>query len=267
LARQEQNKQRGKAPVVALIRDSHVPMHRQLARQLRESIAAGAYRPGDRIPTEPELSQQFGVSRITARQAVEHLCREELVVRKQGKGTFVSGPLVHHDLHELRGIYDELVDQGLNPETEILEFGEVVAPSRIADRLDSGKRKVLYWRRLYKLAGRPFGLSSVHLIPNNKKIDERTVSRLPTYSIIESVLKLAIERAEVRIRYQRGPASITRPLALPNGAPLMVLERVSFSPDGLPREHTIYYAKAESYEFSLRVRGKLSLAASLKEAS
>lgn len=257
----------GKAKVVPLMRDSHVPMHRQLSRQLREAIAKGVYRPGDRIPTEPELVQRFGVSRITARQAVERLAREGLVVRKQGKGTFVSGPLVHHDLHELRGIYDELVEQGLNPETEILEFRQTVAPPRIAERLQSGERKLIHWRRLYRLNGRPFGVSSVHLDPGGSEIDRDTVARLPTYSILESVLKLCVDRADVRIRYEHGNAAISRVLGLRRGAPLMVLERVSYSPDGIAREHTIYYAKAESYEFSLRVRGKLPLAASLKQAS
>ena len=56
-----------------LRRDSHVAMHRQLAQQLRQAIAGGGYRPGDRLPTEPELAARHAVSRITARQAVMQL--------------------------------------------------------------------------------------------------------------------------------------------------------------------------------------------------
>ncbi len=138
---------RGLSVVVPMQRESRVPMHRQIAHQLREAISKGEYALGDRIPTEPELSEHFGVSRITARQAVEHLVRDGVVVRKQGKGTFVQGPLVRHDLLQLRGIFDELVDQGLNPATELLEYGERVPPARVADKLGSGERKVLHWRR------------------------------------------------------------------------------------------------------------------------
>jgi DNA-binding GntR family transcriptional regulator len=126
------------AKVIPLARDSHVAMYRQLAQQLRGAITRGDYRPGDKIPTEPQLIRRFGVSRITARQAVDALAREKLVIRKQGKGTFVAGPLVHHDLLELRGIYDELVAQGLEPHTRLLELagGPAGADRRTArDRL------------------------------------------------------------------------------------------------------------------------------------
>lgn len=257
---------RGLSVVVPLQRESRVAMHRQIAHQLREAIAKGAYGPGDRIPTEPELSERFGVSRITARQAVEHLVREGAVARKQGKGTFVQGPLVRHDLLELRGIYDELVEQGLNPETELLEYGESVPPARVADRLGSGERKVLHWRRLYRLNGRPFGLSFVHVDAAGTAIDRDTAARLPTYEILRSVLRVKIDRADVAIRYEPGKAAVCRAMGFPTGTPLMVLERVSYSADGRPREHTLYYAQASSYEFSIRVRGPMDLVSNLKQA-
>lgn len=257
---------RGLSVVVPMQRDSRVPMHRQIAHQLREAIAKGAYRPGDRIPTEPELSERFGVSRITARQAVEHLVREGVVARKQGKGTFVEGPLVRHDLLELRGIYDELVEQGLNPEIELLEFGEGVAPARVADKLGSGDRKVLHWQRLYRLNGRPFGLSFVHMDARGVHVDRATAQRLPTYEILRAVLHVVIDRADVAIRYEPGKAGVCRAMGFPSGTPLMVLERVSYSADGQPREHTLYYAQASSYEFSIRVRGPMGLVSHLKQA-
>jgi GntR family transcriptional regulator len=258
--------QRGLSVVVPLQRESRVAMHRQIAHQLREAIAKGQYGPGDRIPTEPELSERFGVSRITARQAVEHLVREGLVVRKQGKGTFVQGPLVRHDLLELRGIYDELVQQGLNPETELLEYGERVPPARVADRLASGERKLLHWRRLYRLKGKPFGLSFVYMDAAGTPIDRDTVTRLPTYEILRSVLRVEIDRADVASRYEAGKAGVCRAMGFPSGTPLMVLERVSYSAHGQPREHTLYYAQASSYEFSMSVCGPMGLVSNLKQA-
>src|SRR5947207_10257391 len=84
------------ARMTPLARDSHVAMYRQLAQQLRESIERGDYQTGGKIPTEPQLSARFGVSRITARQAVDALAREGLVIRQQSKGTFVAVPLVRH---------------------------------------------------------------------------------------------------------------------------------------------------------------------------
>ena len=144
--------------LLPLQRESRTPMHRQIAQQLREAVASGHFGPGDKTPTEPELSAYFGVSRITARKAVEILAREGVLVRQQGKGTFVQGPVVRHDLLELRGIYDELVKQGLKPEIQLLDYGHIVPKVKIADKLETGERKVLHWQRLYLLNGRPFGL-------------------------------------------------------------------------------------------------------------
>ena len=131
-----------------LARDSHVAMYRQIASQLRDAIAGGVYKPGEKIPAEPLLTRRFGVSRITVRQAIDALSREGLVIRKQGKGTFVTVPTVHYDLLELRGIYDGLVAEGHNPQTLLLAFAQTSPPSRIAQRLACGHRKLLYWRRL-----------------------------------------------------------------------------------------------------------------------
>ncbi len=256
----------GRNAVAPLSRDSHVAMHRQLAQQLREAIARGVYKPGARIPTEPELIERYAVSRITARQAVNHLAREGLVIRKQGKGTFVAGPVVRHDLHELRGIYEELVAQGLNPKTELIEFAEVVPPPRVAERLGGVDGRLPAWKRLYRLEGQPFALSWVHLNPGAATVTRAQAAAHPTYSVLESLLGLRIERADIAIRYQRAGRDVRRLLGVPAGAPMMVLERVSFSADGIPREHTLYYAKAESYVFSITVRGKLPITPSLTAA-
>ena len=249
-----------------LLRDSGVAMHRQIAQQLKDLIARGEWQAGERIPTEPELSAQFGVSRITARQAVEHLVREGLVFRRQGKGTFVDVPRVRHDLLELRGIFDELVGQGLNPKTELLAFGKALAPARVAARLSCEGERLAHWQRLYRLQGRPFGLSCVYLYAPEFEVDRETAERLHTYDILKSVLKVQIDRADVAIRYEVGKAGICRAMNLPVGTPLMVLERVSYDTAGRAREHTLYYAEATSYEFAIRVRGPLRLVSNLNQS-
>ncbi|HET8610368.1 MAG TPA: GntR family transcriptional regulator [Burkholderiales bacterium] len=252
--------------IAPLSRNSHIAMHRQLAQRLREAIVNGIYKPGERIPTEPELIERYGVSRITARQAVDHLAREGRVIRKQGKGTFVAEPVVRHDLLDLRGIYEELVAQGLDPGTEIIEFAETLPPPHVAERLQSGSRPLASWKRLYRLRGTPFALSCVYLSPGSARVTRAQAARHPTYSVLESVFGFRITHADISIAYQRATPELRKLLRLPAGAPVMVLERVSYSADGVPREHTMYYAKAESYVFSIKVRGKLPITESFREA-
>ncbi|MGQ0547732.1 MAG: GntR family transcriptional regulator, partial [Betaproteobacteria bacterium] len=197
-----------------LRRDSHVAMHRQLAQQLREAIGAGKYRPGDRLPTEPELAARHGVSRITARQAVMQLVRDALVVRRQGKGSFVAEPPVRHDLVDLRGIYDELVARGVNPTTELLDYAEVVAPANVAERLRSGARKVQHYKRLYLRRGEPFAVSWAYLSPAVPKMARELVAAHTTYHLFESFMHLKISHADLSVRARAATPELRKLLKL-----------------------------------------------------
>lgn len=256
-----------KAPARLLVRDSHISLHRQIAQRLRESIAAGTYKAGDRIPTESQLIAQYGVSRITVRQAVLHLAREGVVIRKKGKGTYVGGPVVHHDLLQLRGIYDALVAGGHNPQTKLLSFGEVQPPARVGQRLRTGTTPLVSWCRLYLLGGKPFAVSWAHLAPARSRITRDDAGAHPMYELVEKLLHWKIDRADISIRYGTASAQVRKHLRLPAGSPIMALERVSYCSEGIPREHTVYFAKAAAYEFSLTVRGKLPITQSLREAA
>ncbi len=251
--------------VVRLRRDGPVAMHRQLAEQLRQAISHGVYKQGERIPTEPELATRYEVSRITARQAVMQLVRDGLVVRRQGKGTFVSAANVQHDLAELRGIYAGLVAQGVNPTTQILEFGETEPPARVAERLGSETQKLLSWKRLYLRRGTPFAVAWVYLAPGVPKIARELVARRPSYDIFESVLGLKISHADISIRAQAATAELRSLLRMPPATPVIALERVSFLGDGTPIEYTLYCAHADIYEFSFKVRDKVDIASVLAE--
>ena len=261
-------KRRSITPLVTgfepLARDGPVAMHRQIAAYLRDCIAQGIYKSGQRIPGELELIQKFGVSRITVRQAIEALALEELVVRKQGKGTFVALPTVRHDLHELRGIYDELVAQGHAPETRLLQYGLSQPPARIAQRLGTGQRKLPHWWRLYEVRGTAFAVSKVYLNAGRTHFSREDIERNPTYQIVEKLMGERIGKADVSIRYIGANAELAGILKLRPHSPLLAFERVSHSVEGVPREHSLYYAPAEAYEFSLTIRGKLAFSPMLK---
>jgi GntR family transcriptional regulator len=87
-----------------LSRSSPEPLYRQLAGHLENEIGSGRLKPGDRLESEGLLTHRFQVSRITLRQAVAELVRKQLLVRKQGKGTFVTAPAVRHDLRRSHGL-------------------------------------------------------------------------------------------------------------------------------------------------------------------
>jgi len=249
---------------VKLRRDSHVALHRQLAQQLRQAIAAGDYKPGDRLPAEPALAESRRVSRITARQAVMQLVRDGLVVRRQGKGSFVAAAPVQHDLVDLRGIYDELVAGGVNPNAELLDYAEVVPPANVAERLRSGARKVLHYQRLYLRGGEPFAVSWAYLAPQLPKLAREIVAAHTTYHLFEKFMRLGISHADLAVRARAPSAELRKLLRLRAGSPVIALERVSYLADGSPAEFTLYCANAENYEFALKLRGKVPITPALQ---
>ena len=248
-----------------LLRESPVALHRQLAQQLRDAIRDGTYKPGDRIPTEPELAALHGVSRITARQAVLHLVQEGLVARKQGKGTFVSALRMQHPIADLRGFYDELVAQGIGPTTELLGFGRMVPPPRVAERLRSGAQPVVAWKRLYLRDNVPFAIAWVYLSPTVGPVTHEMAQAHLSYHIFEKILKLKIDHAALAVRAQSSTAEMRKLLRMRTSTPVLALERVSYLADDTPIEYALYCAHAGSYEFAFKVRNKVDVAGSLSQ--
>jgi GntR family transcriptional regulator len=112
-----------------------VPLYYQLVEELRDRIRAGDLRPGEQLPGERELSEQFGISRMTVRQALQYLIREEALVARQGLGTFVAEPkLTTNPLHVL-GFTEEMMQRGASAASRVIEQKVVTPPALVAAQL------------------------------------------------------------------------------------------------------------------------------------
>src|SRR5436305_8711667 len=105
------------------------PRYRQAADRLAEQIASGELPAHSRLPSERAIAEQFGLSRMTARQAVEHLVRRGLVYRRPGSGTYVAAPRIVHTLERLAGFSEQMRAQGIEPSGRVLEMA-------LTDRVD-----------------------------------------------------------------------------------------------------------------------------------
>ena len=246
-----------------LDRNSPIALHRQLAQQLRDAIAAGTYAQGDRIPTEPELMKRYGVSRITASQAVIQLVNEGLLVRRQGKGTYVTAAPVRHALVDLRGFYDELVARGVNPEITLLEFSISAPTPDVATQLRCGDQPLVSWKRLYSRQGEPFAVAWVYLAPIVGKVTREQAANQTSYQILEARLKRPVDHAEISIRAQASTADMRKLLRMPPSTPIIALQRVSYDADGTPLEYALYCAHADAYEYAFKVKSTVNVADAL----
>ena len=115
-----------------LNKESSIPLHAQLANLLREQLVRRELVPNDRLPSERDLCQQYGISRITVRQALSDLAQEGLVYASVGKGTYVAEPAFQEDLQPLSSFTQDLERRGMGATSRVLEAGIIQADSHLA---------------------------------------------------------------------------------------------------------------------------------------
>jgi GntR family transcriptional regulator len=137
--------------------DSDVPLYNQLVAIIKRNISAGLLVPGDLLPSEAELCRALSISRSTVRQAIGALEADGLVVRRQGKGTFVAEPKVHRKTERVYSFTAEMTAMGLTPSSEIIEFAVITPTPDIVRMLElrSPDVPVYKFTRVRKVNGEP----------------------------------------------------------------------------------------------------------------
>ena len=118
-----------------LNQDAMTPLYVQLMAEIEKEIQQGIYKPGDKIMTESEMAKTYGVSLITVRKAMGSLMERGLVVRKQGKGTFVTKPKISKNIRKLQSFSEMCRQMGLRPGVRMLENRLVQVDPKMAARL------------------------------------------------------------------------------------------------------------------------------------
>jgi GntR family transcriptional regulator len=107
-------------------RDSGGPLYLQIVERLREKIGSGTYAPGTMLPSEATFTKDFGVSRVTLRQALAELENRGLIYRQQGRGTFVNAPHLRQQMsHEAQTLVEALRHEGIDPEIEVIGLDHI----------------------------------------------------------------------------------------------------------------------------------------------
>lgn len=130
-------------------RTNPIPMYLQVKNELEQMIKSGELKSGDRIFSESELCDMYGISRITAKKSLDDLVADDYVYRIQGRGSFVKGPKIDHRLTNFYSFTEEVKSRGMTPSSVILN-AEIITPDQeVAENLNLGTNdKVYYIRRL-----------------------------------------------------------------------------------------------------------------------
>jgi GntR family transcriptional regulator len=232
------------------------PLYRQIKELLTQDLQSGLWKPGEVIPSEFELAARFKVSQGTVRKAIDELAAENLLVRRQGKGTFVATHAEQNTQYRfLRLRPDDDTPRAL--QRRLLECTRARAAADIARALEikTGDPAVLV-RRLLLDGDRAVVLDEIWL-PGRafKGLTHERLStyRGPMYALFEAEFGVRMIRAEEKIRAVPAEAPAAALLAVPPGAPLLSVERRSFTYGERPVElrRGLYRTDAHHYRNEL----------------
>lgn len=232
-----------------------LPAYQRLARGLREEIEAGAWKEGERLPSEHELMRAHAVSRNTVRQALELLAAANLVSRHQGRGTFVAPQGVTHVLGDLRSFTQVLRDRQLEPGIRAVRVDVDHQPPPEAREFLRTSR---VWRasRVRTGDGRPFCRMDSWLPDHlGVKLDPSELERRQSlYSLLRD-LDVTLDQATEIIRAEAASATDAALLEVTPGTPLITIYRWTSDHRGLPVEYVRSASPGDRYEYVVKLRG------------
>ncbi len=227
------------------------PLYRQIKSLILQALEAGEWRPGQAIPSEQELAARFNVSQGTVRKAIDEMAADNLLVRKQGKGTFVAS---HNDPRALfRFLRLVPVDGELaHPQSVPLDCWRAKAGQEASRMLgiELGE-PIIIVRRLLKFSNRPVVIDEIYL--PGEVFQGLTLEVLQgwsgsLYSLFETRFGLRMIRAQERIRAVAADRSTAEVLKVAEGTPLLSVERVTYTYGDKPVEwRRGLYSTAEHY--------------------
>jgi GntR family transcriptional regulator len=218
--------------------------YREIADRLRERVAAGEFAAGRLLPSEAELSLQYGASRVTVRRALEVLRDEGLVDARQGFGWFAAATPVRQTLGRLGTIEEQMAESGLRPQRRVLEFAFV--PAEAAVRQVLGCDQVLRVRRVNLADGEPFAVVTVWCPASlGERFSRADVERSPFYELLD----VPMGGATQTIGADAAGADVAGLLGIPIGSPVLRCDRVTRDAAGTPVLMSLHVFAAHRTEF------------------
>lgn len=218
---------------------SFKPLYDQIKGLLTQSLVVGEWRPGEMIPSEMELASRYKVSQGTVRKAIDSLASENILIRRQGKGTYVAS----HETEVIKRRFLRLTAVNGKKESlqsELLSCIKSKASANTAKLLDiKTNTATIEVKRLLTFSGRSLIYDHI-VVPaapfkglNEEKVIERSGSM---YSMYESQFGVRMVRAEERLKAVVADVEVAAILGQKEGFPLLSIERVSFTYGDKPME-------------------------------
>jgi GntR family transcriptional regulator len=234
-----------------LRREAPDPLYVQLKEALVAGMRSGLYRAHQRLPSERELSEEYEVSRMTARQALVDLARDGLIYTRAGKGTFVAEPKIDQQLRTVTGFSQDMRQRGAAPTNLVLEARLVPATAEVAAALRlAPNAEVILLARVRLADGSPLAVETAYLPPALcPDLLRHDFARESLYHVLETDYGFRLHQAEQTLEARLASPREVELLRLGPTAAVLHLERVTVRHDGVPVEYVISAYRGDRYKF------------------
>lgn len=234
-----------------------VPLYHQVEQVIRHRIATRQYGSGLQIPSEHELGRELKVSRVTIREALRELVRENLLVKVQGKGTFVA-PELPKVLQPIKynGFLEDLYQRVEQLKVVTVEMARVPVTEKVRGilHLPPAVTEIVEIKRCRHVEGEPFSFT-VNYLPADigARVDPGVLKTVPLNTVLERDLKIPIVSAEETVEAAPANPEVAQQLGIPVLYPVMHVTRVMFTDRETAFEVVETFYRADKYHYSVNL--------------
>jgi GntR family transcriptional regulator len=238
---------------------NNVPLYFQLEQIIKSKILMGEFLPGEQIPTEKDLCETYQVSTITARQAILNLVNEGLIIRRQGKGSFIKEGL--KDIKNiktllLKGDINDIIPEGLETlKVRVLDIMRIVSPKKVATLLEIGEgQEVIQVRRTRSGNGIPVSYIKNYIpLEIGEKIKREDLCVYPMLDILRNRLKIPLTGGIQYVEAIVADYDIASALSISISSPILYLETIIFARQKKPVEFVQTFYRPDQFRYSVKL--------------
>jgi len=228
------------------------PLYKEIKRQMMEALTGGEWKPGEAIPAERRLSERYGISIGTVRKAIDELVAENILIRQQGRGTFVAS----HTRDRLLFYFFHVVPESgekVYPDVQFLSFAKAKADRPAAEKLGLAVGDPVFRiRNRLRLAGTPIIVDDI-TVPAVRfaGLTEARVRDRPStiYNLYQEAFGISVVRTNERLRATLADGEFAALLDVARGAPLLQIRRVAQTYNDVPVEFRVSLVNTAHHEY------------------
>lgn len=226
-------------------------LYQRIRNQVINEISMGKFKVGDLIPTEIELMNRFNASRTTVRHAMSELVEKGILVRKRGKGTFVSKNAKTKPRIKLNGSFEDILDVGRTTVVNVVRFEYIEAPRQVADLLEIPEKETILQIDRVRFSGKEPFIYSINYLPDSigRYINKDILLKMPLLDIVIKQCTLPIVSGIQKFSATMADQDVAKLLNINVGVPLLEIERIVKTTNDKPLYLFLGFFRSDIYNF------------------